>query len=82
MDIHYGTDSLSDIVVRLQEEENTARQYLDSCGLEVVQWSDPDDTLINLFYEVLNRNTCKSVKLTGKTKDMLGEFAGVSEQNQ
>ena len=69
-----------DIVARLQAEADTARQYLDSCGLEVVQWDDPDDAIINLFYEYLNKNTCKSNKLTGKTADMLGSFACVSEQ--
>ena len=70
-----------DIVARLEEEENIARQYLDSCGLEVVRCDDSDDKLINLFYEIFNKNTSKSAKLTGKTKEMLGEFACVSNAN-
>jgi hypothetical protein len=74
-------NAFRDISARLQEEAHTARQYLDSCGLEVVQWDDPDDTLINLFYEILNKNTSKTVKLTGQTADMLGEFAGISEKS-
>ena len=73
-------NELRDIAARLQEEADTARQYLDSCGLEVVRWEDPDDTIINLFYEILNKNACKTVKIAGRTKDMLGEYACVSEQ--
>lgn len=73
-------DEFRHIAARLSEEADTARQYLDQCGIEVVQWEDPDDTLINLFYETLNKTAAKSVRLTGKTKDMLGNFACVSEQ--
>jgi hypothetical protein len=68
-----------DIADRLRQEAETARSQLADCGLEIVEWEDPDDALVNLFYELLNKNASKTVKLTGKTKGMLGEIAYAPE---
>jgi NADH:ubiquinone oxidoreductase subunit C len=67
-----------DIAARLREEAETARRYLDFCGLEILQWDAPDDALINLFYELLNKTTSKTVKLD-RPSEMVGTFAFESE---
>jgi hypothetical protein len=68
-----------DVADRLRLEAETARQYLGDCGLEAVEWDDPDDAVINLFYGLLNKNAGKTAKLAGKTKRMLGETAFETE---
>jgi NADH:ubiquinone oxidoreductase subunit C len=68
-----------DVAARLREEAETARRYLDFCGLEILQWDAPDDALINLFYEILNKTTSKTAKLN-QPSEMVGAFAFESEE--
>ena len=63
----------SDIAMRLQEEADTARKYLDFCGLEIVEWDNPDEELIKLFYSILNK---KAIKNGGFPKDVLNMLGG------
>jgi hypothetical protein len=68
-----------DIAARLRDEAETARRYLDFCGLEILQWDSPDDALITLFYEMLNKTTSKLARLD-RPSETVGDFAFESEQ--
>ena len=66
------------VAMRLQEEADTARKYLDYCGLEIVEWDEPDQELIKLFFNILNKKRASGTKNGGFPKDilsMLGEVA-------
>jgi hypothetical protein len=64
------------IIQRLRDEAETARQYLDMCGLEVIQPKYEDVFLCELLYSLLNRNTAKSVRLPESVFSMAGEVHG------
>jgi len=66
-------NSFSAIIQRLNEEADTARHYLDMCGLEVLQPEYSDLFLCETLYALLNRKTSKSVKLPCSVFSMLGE---------
>ena len=64
------------IIQRLRDEAETARQYLDMCGLEVIQPKYEDVFLCELLYSLLNRNTSKKVRLPESVFTMTGEIHG------
>lgn len=61
------------IVQRLNEEADTARHYLDMCGLEVLQPEYSDIFLCDTLYSLLNRKTSKIVKPPISVFTMVGE---------
>ena len=65
----------NDIVTRLNEEADTARKYLDYCGLEIVEWDEPDQELIKLFFNILNKKSAKNGGFPKDVLSMLGEVA-------
>lgn len=65
---------------RLHEEEQTARRYLDSCGLEVLSPEFADNFQLNTLYEILNPRTSKSNPLPLTVFDAATNIAGVSPQ--
>ena len=64
------------IVQRLNDEANTARSYLDMCGLEVLQPEYSDLFLSETLYELLNRKTSGVVKLPTSIFSMISEVCG------
>ena len=69
--------SFDAIVTRLNEEADTARHYLDMCGLEVLQPEYTDIFLCETLYAMLNRKTSKIVKPPIGVFSMLGEVHGI-----
>ncbi|MGM9603702.1 MAG: hypothetical protein ACI3XG_01425 [Faecousia sp.] len=67
------------IAVRLAEEADTARRYLDVCGLEVLEPRYADDTILELLYEIINKKTSRRVKLPEGVFDMTTAVHGLYE---
>lgn len=65
---------------RMLEEEQTARLYLDRCGVEVVRPQYADNFLLNTLYETINPRTSKSNPLTQEVFDSLSPLAGMTEE--
>ncbi len=68
------------IVRRLNEEADTARRYLDACELEVLEPGFADDFVLNLLYEIINKNTGRRVKLPEGVFDMTTAVHGIYEE--
>ena len=64
------------IAERLAEESDTARRYLDLCGLEVLEPDYADNALLDLLYETINKNTARRVKLPDGVFDMMTAVHG------
>lgn len=73
MNAHCDIDG---IIRRLNEEAETARHYLDMCGLEVVQPDYSDVFLAELLFSLLNRKTSRTVKLPVNMFSMCSEIHG------
>ncbi len=69
-------NNVSGIIQRLSDEAETAKQYLDMCGLEVIQPVYEDVFISDLLYSLLNRKTSKSVKLPESVFSMATEVHG------
>jgi hypothetical protein len=67
------------IAERLREEEQTARRYLDMCGLSVRDVPYADNFNLELLYGLLNRRTARNAKLPAGVFDMIGQICGVPE---
>jgi hypothetical protein len=65
-----------DIAARLYEEAQTARKYLDFCGLEVIEWDDPDEALISLLFGLINKKSASNIKMPGGVTDMISDVIG------
>jgi len=65
------------IAERLNEEAETARRYLDLCGLEVLEPEYSDNSVLELLYETINKNTARRVKLPDGVFDMLTPVHGI-----
>ena len=63
------------IAERLRDEEQTARRYLDMCGLQVRDVPYADNFQLELLYGLLNRRS--SVRLSSGVFDMTSHLAGV-----
>ncbi len=74
MKLHGNT--IEGIIQRLNEEADTARSYLDLCGLDVLQPEYSDIFLSETLYEFLNRRTSHTVKLPLQVFSMVGEVCG------
>ena len=67
------------IAQRLSEEADTARRYLDVCGLEVLEPRYADNTVLELLYELINKKTSRRVKLPEGVFDMTTAVHGLYE---
>lgn len=65
------------ITDRLNEEAETARRYLDLCGLEVLQPAYEDNAVLELLYELINKHTSQRVPLPEGVFDMLTQVHGI-----
>ncbi len=65
--------SFDAIIARLNEEADTARHYLDMCGLEVLQPEYSDIFLSETLFSLLNRKTAKTAKMPLSVFTMLSE---------
>lgn len=61
------------IAERLRDEEQTARRYLDMCGLEVRDVPYADNFHLELLYSLINRRTATRSKLPSSVFDMVGQ---------
>lgn len=68
------------IAERLSEEADTARRYLDICGLEVLEPRYIDNAILELLYEMIDKNTSRRVKLPAGVFDMTTAIHGVYEE--
>jgi len=67
------------IAERLRDEEQTARRYLDMCGLQVRDVQYADNFHLELLYGLLNRRGGKNMKLPESVFDMAGQVFGVPD---
>ncbi len=67
------------IAQRLNEEADTARRYLDLCGLEILEPRYTDNAVLELLYELINKSTSRRVKLPEGVFDMTTVVHGVYE---
>ncbi len=67
------------IAERLRDEEQTARRYLDMCGLSVRDVPYADNFNLELLYSLLNRRTSRNTKLPESVFDMTGQVCGVPD---
>lgn len=65
---------VADISERLYEEAQTARKYLDFCGLESIEWDNPDETVIKLLYTLINKKSAANINFAGSISEMFTEF--------
>ena len=72
-------NSVAGIAARLNEEADNARRFLDMCGLELLVPDYEDNTLLELLYELINKQTSRHVKLPDGIFDMLTTVHGVYE---
>jgi hypothetical protein len=72
-------DTVEAIAERLRDEEQTARRYLDMCGLSVRDVRYADHFNLELLYSLLNRRTGRHAKLPESVFNMMGWIGGVSE---
>ena len=67
------------IAERLRDEEQTARRYLDMCGLEVLSVDYADNFQLELIYSILNKRSGPRVKLPESIFDMIGQVGGEND---
>lgn len=72
-------NSVGGIAERLNDESDTARRYLDMCGLELLEPDYADNCLLELLYELINKKTSRRVKLPAGVFDMMTQVHGVYE---
>jgi len=71
------SNTIRAISERLAEEAETARRYLDLCGLEVIEPAYTDNAALELLYELINKRTGRRVRLPGGIFDMMTQVHGV-----
>ena len=74
------SDTLQGIAERLREEEQTARRYLDLCGLEVVSVKYADNFQLELLYSFINKKTSRHTRLPLGVYDMISRVHGLDEE--
>lgn len=72
-------NTVKGIAERLAEEADTARRYLDLCGLEVLEPRYADNTTLELLYEIMNKQTSRRVRLPMGVFDMTTAIHGIYE---
>lgn len=65
------------IAERLNEEADTARRYLDLCGLEVLEPEYSDNAVLELLYETINKRSSRKVRLPDGVFDMMTAVHGI-----
>ena len=65
------------IADKLNEEADTARRYLDLCGLEMLEPDFADNAVLELLYETINKSTARRVKLPDGVFDMMTAVHGI-----
>lgn len=70
-------NTVRSIAERLREEADTAQRYLEICGLEVLEPRYADNALLELLYEIINKNLSRRVKLPAGVFDMTTTVHGV-----
>jgi len=65
------------IAEKLNEEAETARRYLDLCGLEVLEPDYEDNVVLDLLYGTVCKNTARRVKLPDGVFDMMTAVHGI-----
>ena len=73
--------AVRDIAERLDDEANTARRYLDLCGLEVLDPEYTDNAVLELLYETVNKRSGRRVRLPDGVFDMMTAVHGVYVQS-
>lgn len=73
------SDTFRGIAERLREEEQTARRYLDMCGLEVVQVEYADNFQLELLYSFINKKTSRHTRLPLGVYDMVSKVHGMDD---
>lgn len=73
-------NTVKGIVERLNEEADTARRYLDTCELEILEPRYEDDFLLKLLYELINKRTGQRVSLPEGVFDMTTAIHGIYEE--
>ena len=73
-------NSVQAIVERLNEEADTARRYLDMCELEVLLPRYTDNFVLQLLYDIINKQTSQRVKLPEGVFDMTTAVHGIYEE--
>ena len=71
------SNTIRAVAERLAEEAETARRYLDLCGLEVIEPAYTDNAALELLYELINKRTGQRVRLPGGVFDMMTEVHGI-----
>lgn len=70
-------NSVKSIVERLNEEANTARSYLAACELEVLEPRYPDNFILTVLYEIINKQTSQRIRLPEGVFDMVTTVHGI-----
>ena len=73
------SNSIEAIAERLNEEADTARRFLEQCGLEIIEPRYSDNALCELLYAMVNKQTSQVVKLPETIFTMAGQVHGVEE---
>lgn len=72
-------NSVEGIAERLREEEQTARRYLDMCGLEVLSMRYADNFQLDLLYALINKRAARHTKLPSGVYDMISKVHGLGD---
>ncbi|MDO4990111.1 MAG: hypothetical protein Q4E45_06350 [Eubacteriales bacterium] len=70
-------NSVKSIVERLNEEANTARSYLAASELEVLEPRYPDNFILTVLYEIINKQTSQRIRLPEGVFDMVTTVHGI-----
>ena len=70
-------NTVRSIIQRLNEEADTARRYLDTCEVEVLEPRYSDNFVLTLLYEILSKKTSQRVRLPDGVFDMATEVHGI-----
>ena len=69
------------IAARLNEAADTARRYLDLCGLEVLEPDYADNVVLEMLYKTINKQTGRRVRLPDGVFDMISAVHGEFDTN-
>lgn len=71
------SNTVKAIAQRLNAEADTARRYLELCGLEVLEPEYMDNATLEVLYELINKRTSRRVRLPAGVFDMVTAVHGV-----
>ncbi|MCL2840326.1 MAG: ATP-binding protein [Defluviitaleaceae bacterium] len=60
---------------QLENAANTARNYLDQCGNELIRYDDSDEFIIEALYQMLNRKSSFNVPLVTRKREVIMDYA-------